>query len=197
MAGRLIATAVVEVDNPLSDTEESGSYIEVEVDSDGNEIVIGTETEHENAMTATVRTTSASVGVTKTVAWPPKEDISGRKGDAFGGIISSTAKKYVKSVDASNLEKHGQYTLSRDQFRPGKMNSDDLWKPNQQQENYPQHTISKTQTPRRTYKTLEDVIQVDRCSGPIKHSSYHVPPGTTRTRKAQNNYAKHLEIVTK
>ena len=62
MAGRLIATAVVEVDNPLSDTEESGSYIEVEVDSDGNEIVTGTDNEQDNAMTATVRTTSASVG---------------------------------------------------------------------------------------------------------------------------------------
>ena len=63
MAGRLMAKAVMEVDNPTSDTETtSGSYIEVEVDSDGNEIVIGTTNEKENTMTATIKTTSASVG---------------------------------------------------------------------------------------------------------------------------------------
>ena len=69
------------------------------------------------------------------------------------------------------------YYLNLELFQPGRMNADQMWKPNQQQENYPEHTISKTQTPRRAFKSLDDVIQVDRCSGPIKHSSYHVPPG--------------------
>ena len=62
MAGRIVAKAVVEVDNPTSDTDDSGSYIEVEVDSDGNEIETSVTTGPQNAMTATVRTTSASVG---------------------------------------------------------------------------------------------------------------------------------------
>ena len=62
MAGKLVAKAVVEVDNTTSDTDESGSYIEVEVDSDGNEIVTTTETDQQKGMTATVRTASASVG---------------------------------------------------------------------------------------------------------------------------------------
>ena len=62
MAGRIVAKAVVEVDNVLSDTDESGSYIEIEVDSEGNEIVAGTTSNQHDGMTATVRTSSASVG---------------------------------------------------------------------------------------------------------------------------------------
>ena len=62
MSGKIVAKAVVEVENPLSDTDESGSYIEVEVDSDGNEIVTGTDIDQQNGMTPTVRTASASVG---------------------------------------------------------------------------------------------------------------------------------------
>ena len=57
---KLVASAVVEVDNSTSDTD--GSYIEVEVDSDGNEIVTGASNGQGNAMSATVQTTSASVG---------------------------------------------------------------------------------------------------------------------------------------
>ena len=59
---KLVAFAGVEVDNSTSDTEGSGSYIEVEVDSDGNEIVTGAANGQGNAMSATVQTTSASVG---------------------------------------------------------------------------------------------------------------------------------------
>ena len=63
MAGKLVATAVVDVDNMISDTDDSGSYIEVEVDSDGNEIISGiTISNPHNNMKATVKTTSASVG---------------------------------------------------------------------------------------------------------------------------------------
>ena len=62
MAGRIVAKAIVEVDNQTSDTDDSGSYIEVEVDSDGNEIETGVSSGQQNGMTATVRTTSASVG---------------------------------------------------------------------------------------------------------------------------------------
>jgi len=193
MAGRIVAKAVVEVDNVLSDTDESGSYIEIEVDSDGNEIVAGTTSNQHDGMTATVRTSSASVGVTKAVAWPPKGPSSGRKGDGMGEIISSAAKKYVRSVESNNTEQLGQYTLSRELFRPGKMNLDDVWRPNQQ-ENYPEETITKTQTPRRTIRTLSDVLQPDHHSGFTKPSSYYVPPGTSRTRKAQEGYTKHLEV---
>lgn len=198
MAGKLVATAVVDVDNMISDTDDSGSYIEVEVDSDGNEIISGiTISNPNNNMKAIVKTTSASVGVTKAVAWPPREERTGMKSDGMGEIISSAAKKYVKSVESTNSEQHNQYTLSRELFKPGRMNSDDLWKPNTQLDEYPEQTIVKMQTPRRTFKSLEDVLQGDQSSNPVKHSSYHVPPGTTRTRKAQDNYTKHLEIVTK
>ena len=63
MAGKLVATAVVDVDNLISDTDDSGSYIEVEVDSDGNEIISGiTISNPPNNMKATVKTTLASVG---------------------------------------------------------------------------------------------------------------------------------------
>jgi hypothetical protein len=56
------------------------------------------------------------------------------------------------------------------------MNSDELWKPTQQ-ESYPEETISKTQTPRRAFTCLDDVLQEEQRYGPAKHSSYHVPPG--------------------
>ena len=56
------------------------------------------------------------------------------------------------------------------------MNLDDVWRPNQQ-ENYPEETITKTQTPRRTIRTLSDVLQPDHHSGFTKPSSYYVPPG--------------------
>jgi hypothetical protein len=62
MSGKIVPKALVEIENPLSDTDESGSYIEVEVDSDGNEIVSGTDNDQQSGMTATVRTASASVG---------------------------------------------------------------------------------------------------------------------------------------
>jgi len=195
MAGRIVAKAVVEVDNPTSDTDDSGSYIEVEVDSDGNEIETGVSTGPQNGMTATVRTTSASVGVTRTVAWPPKEEGAPKMNDGMGEIISSAAKKYVRNVESNNSEQHGHYTLSRELFQPGKFKSDEIWKPNQQQQNYPEKTVNKTQTPRRTIKTLDDVLQNNMYSGAVKQSSYHVPPGTTRTRKAQETYTKHLEII--
>ena len=51
--------------------------------------------------------------MTKAVAWPPKGDHPGRKDDGMGEIISSAAKKYVRSVESTNVEQHGQYTLSR------------------------------------------------------------------------------------
>ena len=62
-------------------------------------------------------------------------------------------------------------------FQPGKFKSDEVWKPNQQQEHYPEKTVTKTQTPRRTIKTLDDVLQNNMYSGAVKQSSYHVPPG--------------------
>ena len=41
MVGKLVATAtaVVDIDNMMSDTDYSGSYTEVQVDSEGNEII--------------------------------------------------------------------------------------------------------------------------------------------------------------
>lgn len=128
----------------------------------------------------------------------------------MGEIISSAAKKYVKNVESTQNEQHGQYTLSRGKallklryilkhcflsyvnnlqriilsifltselFQPGKFKSDEIWKPNQQQDNYPDKTMTKTQTPRRTFKSLGDVIQNNQFGGPVKQPSYHVPPG--------------------
>merc|ERR1719400_810877 len=87
-------------------------------------------------MTATVKVTTASVGVTKKVAWPPKEEFDNPKvNDGMGEIISSAAKKYVRNVESTQSEQHGQYTLSRELFQPGKFKSDEIWKPNQLNQN--------------------------------------------------------------
>ena len=52
--------------------------------------------------------------MTKKVAWPPKEEFDNPKvNDGMGEIISSAAKKYVRNVESTQSEQHGQYTLSR------------------------------------------------------------------------------------
>ena len=51
--------------------------------------------------------------VTREVAWPPKGNDNPKLNDGMGEIISSAAKKYVKTVESENQSKHGQYTLSR------------------------------------------------------------------------------------
>ena len=54
------------------------------------------------------------IKVTKKVAWPPKEEYDNPKvNDGMGEIISSAAKKYVRNVESTQSEQHGQYTLSR------------------------------------------------------------------------------------
>ena len=54
------------------------------------------------------------IKVTKKVAWPPKEEFDNPKvNDGMGEIISSAAKKYVRNVESTQSEQHGQYTLSR------------------------------------------------------------------------------------
>ena len=74
------------------------------------------------------------------------------------------------------------------------MNSDDLWKPNTQLDSYPEQTIVKMQTPRRTFKSLEDVLQGDQSSNPVKHSSYHVPPGIMNIKELEYNRLVVLSI---
>ena len=51
--------------------------------------------------------------MTRTVAWPPKEEGAPKINDGMGEIIGSAAKKYVKTVESNNSEQHGHYTLSR------------------------------------------------------------------------------------
>ena len=54
------------------------------------------------------------IKVTKKVALPPKEEFDNPKvNDGMGEIISSAAKKYVRNVESTQSEQHGQYTLSR------------------------------------------------------------------------------------
>ena len=60
-----------------------------------------------------------SIAVTRAVAWPPKNPEILKKSDGTGAIISSAAKKYVKSVESANSENHGQYSLSRGNYFRG------------------------------------------------------------------------------
>ena len=54
-----------------------------------------------------------NISVTRSVAWPPKDHETVKQNDGMGEIISSAAKKYVRSVESTNSEQHGQYTMSR------------------------------------------------------------------------------------
>ena len=70
MSGIIEAKEEVEVDNATSDTDDSGTYIEEEVDSDENETESGISSNQESGIcsnqpdetTATADTTSTSVG---------------------------------------------------------------------------------------------------------------------------------------
>ena len=61
-------------------------------------------------------------------------------------------------------------------FQLGKFKSDEIWKPNQSQENYPHATITKTQTPRRPVQSLNYAARNIQYGGSTKQPSYHVPP---------------------
>ena len=154
MSGIIEAKEEVEIDNATSDTDDSGTYIEEEVDSDENETESGISSNQESGIcsnqpdetTATADTTSTSVGgniqanqithifcyyskfileilvkffidfikVTRNVDWPSKVEFDNPKlKDRMGVIISSAAKKYIKNVESTQSEKHGQYTKSR------------------------------------------------------------------------------------
>ena len=146
----------VEVDNTTSDTDDSGTFIEEEVDSDGNETESGISSNQESGISSNqhderkgaANTSSTSAGgkiqanqklsvfsyflrqkfiieisfqffvdffiETRNVDWSPKVEFDNPKlKDRMGVIISSAAKKYIKNVESTQSEKHGQYTKSR------------------------------------------------------------------------------------
>ena len=57
-------------------------------------------------------------------------------------------------------------------FKPGKLNANDRWKPN---ENRTSRENSEENPTKRKFKTLDDIYQAS--SSTTKHTTYHVPPG--------------------
>jgi len=148
--------------------------------STGNE-----ENGDDEVMTATVTQTTLS----KTVTWPPKSG-----GESSSSAASMAASKYMKVVEETQqTQPHSQYTLSRELFKPGKL--DERWQQSDSDEMSSLLNGQPQPRVRRNFRSLDQVLQPDQASNTMP--SYHVPPGTTRTRKAQENYQRHLEVSSK
>merc|ERR1711962_283690 len=158
--------------SPHSDSDGSADDVTASPPENGDN-------DDDNVMCGTVTETTE---ISKAVTWPPSQTASGFK--------AAAASRYLKLVDASNEESpHSQYTLSRELFKPGKLN-EERWKETTEGDRPPNEEVKGGA--RRGFRKLDDFLHSDE-KGPTKMPSYHVPPGTTRTRKAQENYQKHLE----
>merc|ERR1712168_648136 len=95
--------------SPHADSEcgSAAEDITAPSENDGNDdVMCGTVTE--------------TTEISKAVTWPPSGSASGFK--------AAAASRYLKLVDASNEESpHSHYTLSRELFKPGKLN-EERWK---------------------------------------------------------------------
>jgi len=125
--------------------------------------------------------------INKAVVWPPSKGAS--------ALASTAATRYMRQVEQNEDHKSNQYTLSRELFKPGKFNGEEVWNPAGGPNPEANATgVMGTQGKGRGgcggYRKLDDFLHNE--SGPNRMPSYHVPPGTTRTRKAQENYQKHL-----
>jgi hypothetical protein len=133
----------------------------------------------------------------KIVHWPPppKEGEFVQKLESNISSAVSSSAKYSKfncnndnNATSQQMDNPRTTALASELFKPGKLKADDRWKPAEtiQQENQEEH-----QQVKRKFKTMDEVMQSH--TEPAKHRTYHIPPGTTRTRRAQDNYTKHLK----
>lgn len=159
--------------------------------------------EHESSTTTTTTTTTTTLTSeeqdgesivkefittekeAKVVEWPPKDD--GKISNCESGqyAVKYSAKAYDTFCEQNEAPVNSKYS---EVFKPGKINADDRWKPTESS------TITTTfyGRPKRVMRNVEDILQNN---GPATHASYHIPPGTTRTKKAQQIYNKHLETM--
>lgn len=101
----------------------------------------------------------------------------------------TTSVRYISNHGIDESSDHinqQQMYLSKELFSPGKLDVGSRWKPSGDDSG----AKNLDGAPKRKFRSLDDVLQNE--NGPGKHITYHVPPGTTRTRKAQESYEKHL-----
>jgi len=175
----------VEEDAVSTSSASSGSHPENGTTETENGDVIDTNNEvttNEIVMSGAVTDTTE---INKAVTWPPSQTAS--------GFSAAAASRYLKLVERTTDSSHSQYTLSRELFKPGKLD-EERWKEScgEGTDKSVNHPTELDRCSKRGFRKLDDFLHTDE-KGPAKMPSYHVPPGTTRTRKAQENYQKHLE----
>jgi len=145
----------------------------------------------------------------KRVEWPPEANaypeasVASKEVHATNGtngvkVSTTNAMKVVKTKTKmvsessvyhnSAVEIPGNGVIKTDLFRPGKLNMGNRWQGGGGQEDE-NGCRGGPPRPKAKLRDVEEILQTNS----MTHSTYHVPPGTSRTRRAQDNYAKHLD----
>eukprot|EP00092_Neocalanus_flemingeri_P032533 GFUD01035382.1.p1 GENE.GFUD01035382.1~~GFUD01035382.1.p1 ORF type:complete len:197 (+),score=85.51 GFUD01035382.1:81-671(+) len=181
-------------------SEEEVEDMEEEVeDIEEEEIVLidGGQTMMKNGGGTVVTVITRNV---KEVSWPPtefqakeKEEINSIKTlPNLSGIVHlGKGRRQKMDLELQNFQgstaHYSSNPFSKGGFQPNKMKAEERWKPKQPTP----ETSRETERHRLVLRDTDTVLT----QGPVGgHSSYKIPPGTTRTKKFQKENAK--ETVT-
>lgn len=120
----------------------------------------------------------------KRVEWPPHGHKGQGQAPTNGSHIKTFAAESIFHNDKQNKESLG---TGREVFKPARMKTEEKWNPAKQNPGFQPPAID-TSKPKAKFRDIGDIMH----TGTSKHTSYHIPPGTSRTRKAQEMYNKHL-----
>jgi len=164
-----------------------------------------------------------STEVTKRVEWPPaatgseseaevarEENLEKEKSDKSGVDANdpeavAEGRRHLKTFVSNSLLYHNSDSnmtstqqmvgYGREIFRPGKLNMSERYNPGSNPDN---GIISgSVGRPKLKLRTMDDIVSVEtkESSTGKRQSCYYAPPGTSRTKMAQQMYKKHLQHV--
>eukprot|EP00092_Neocalanus_flemingeri_P032534 GFUD01035383.1.p1 GENE.GFUD01035383.1~~GFUD01035383.1.p1 ORF type:complete len:189 (+),score=62.34 GFUD01035383.1:81-647(+) len=183
-----------ETDSVRGDSSEE----EVE-DMEEEEIVLndGGQTMMKNGGKTVVTVTTRNV---KELSWPPTEFQSKEKKEInctktlpnlSGTVHLGKGRRQKMDLELQNFQgstaHYSSNPFTNGGFQPNKMKAADKWKPQQTPE-----TRTETERHKRVLRDTNTVLTQESVGG---HSSYKIPPGTTRTRKFQETYVKETATV--
>merc|ERR1719151_42348 len=118
----------------------------------------------------------------KEVAWPPPDEKRAiSPGDLTGKVRFGQSRRKLMELEVAKFKGSSSHQMrtspfSTGGFQPGKMKADERWRPTTQK---PEQQVEVG--PRCTLRQSNEVLtQTSLVNG---HSSYRMPPGTSRQRK--------------
>merc|ERR1719184_318634 len=172
--GSVSEEEVVEVS---SDEEVEEEEREMEEKNDEEDLKNGEVEELEEPLVRIVVTQRA-----KEVAWPPPDEKRAiSPGDLTGKVRFGQSRRKLMELEVAKFKGSSSHQMrtspfSAGGFQPGKMKADERWKPVTQK---PEQQVEIG--PRCTLRQSNEVLpQTSLANG---HSSYRMPPGTSRQRR--------------